>query len=93
MGFGISLLLIAAGAVLTFAVDATLSGLDINTVGIILMIVGGVGLLASLVFWSSWGGFRSSNRTVVHNDGYPIDQGYPADREVRQTTVREDRTL
>ena len=56
MGIGVSLILIAVGAILTWAVNATASGVDINTVGIILMIVGGVGLLLSLMFWSSWGG-------------------------------------
>ena len=57
MGIGLSLILIAAGAILTWAVNATVSGLDINTVGVILMVVGIVGLVLSLVFWSSWGGF------------------------------------
>ena len=57
MGIGVSLILVAVGAILTWAVNASVSGLDINTVGVILMIVGVVGLLLSLVFWSSWGGF------------------------------------
>ena len=56
MGIGISLLLIAAGAVLIWAVDATVSGVDLMTVGWILLIVGAVGTLLSLIFWSSWGG-------------------------------------
>ena len=45
------------GAVLAWAVSAEVSGLDINAVGVILMIVGALGLVVSLVFWSSWGGF------------------------------------
>jgi len=57
MGVGVSLILIAAGAILTWAVNATVSGVDINAVGVILMVVGAIGLLLSLVFWSSWGGF------------------------------------
>ena len=56
MGIGVSLILIAAGAILTWAVQATVSGVDINTIGVILMIVGAVGILLSLMFWSSWGG-------------------------------------
>src|SRR5258708_182408 len=56
MGIGVSLILIAAGAILTWAVNATVSGLDINTVGVILMIVGAIGLVLSLMFWSTWGG-------------------------------------
>ena len=46
MGIGVSLILIAAGAILTWAVNATVSGLDINTIGVILMIVGAIGLRA-----------------------------------------------
>ena len=57
MGVGVSLLLIAAGAILTWAVSAETSGIDLNTVGVILMVVGAIGLVLSLVFWSSWGGF------------------------------------
>jgi Domain of unknown function (DUF6458) len=57
MGISLSILLLAVGAVLTWAVSADVSGLDINAVGVILMIVGALGLVVSLVFWSSWGGF------------------------------------
>jgi hypothetical protein len=49
MGIGISLLLIAAGAVLIWAVDVTVSGVHLVTVGWILLIVGGIGALASLI--------------------------------------------
>lgn len=65
MGIGVSLILIAVGAILTWAVNATVSGLDINTVGIILMVVGAVGILLSLMFWSSWGGFGGRNRDAA----------------------------
>lgn len=58
MGLGASLFLIAVGAILAFAVNAEISGLDIEVVGWILMIVGGLGLLLSLIFWRSWGGWR-----------------------------------
>src|SRR5262245_44398716 len=50
---GLSLLLIAAGAILAYAVDASVSGVEIYTVGVILMVVGGIGLLVSLLFWMS----------------------------------------
>jgi hypothetical protein len=56
MGLGVSLILIAVGAILTFAVEASVSGVDVDAVGWILMIVGAVGFLLSLAFWSSWGG-------------------------------------
>ncbi len=58
MGIGTSIFLIAVGAILDFAVTVRNShGININTIGVILMVVGLVGLLLSLVFWSSWGGF------------------------------------
>ena len=63
------LTLVAIGAILAFAVDVTTRGFDINTIGVILMIVGGIGLLASLIAWNSWGGFHS--RRVVYDDGVP----------------------
>jgi hypothetical protein len=73
MGISVSLLLVATGAILKFAVTATTSGIDLNTVGVVLMIVGAVGLLLSLIFWSSWGGFtgRATTTTVVRDDAAP----------------------
>ena len=56
MGLGVSLLLIAAGAILAFAVNAEVSGVDIHTIGWILLIVGIVGGVLSMIFWSSWAG-------------------------------------
>ena len=63
MGIGTSIFLIAVGAILTYAVDVTTEGVNLDTVGVILMIVGAIGVLLSLVFWSSWGGFH--RETVV----------------------------
>jgi hypothetical protein len=57
VGISFSLLLVAIGAILAWAVDAQVSGVDIQLIGVILLIVGVVGFVASLVFWSSWGGF------------------------------------
>ena len=70
MGTAISLLMIAAGAILTWAVTTTTTGINLHTVGIILMVIGGVGLVLSVVFWSSWGGSsavdtRSDGETTV----------------------------
>jgi hypothetical protein len=69
MGVGVSLLLIAAGAILTWAVSAEASGIDLNTVGVILMVVGAIGLVLSLVFWSSWGGFGTHRKAVESGPG------------------------
>jgi uncharacterized YccA/Bax inhibitor family protein len=52
MGIGVSLLLIAIGAILAFAVSATVQGIDLATVGVILMIVGAIGLLVDLLIWA-----------------------------------------
>jgi Domain of unknown function (DUF6458) len=73
MGIGVSLILIAIGAILTWAVETTVSGIDINTVGVILMVVGVVGLLISLVFWSSWGSGApgAHRRTTTTVDDLP----------------------
>jgi Domain of unknown function (DUF6458) len=71
LGIGVSLILIAAGAILTWAVNATVSGIDINTVGVILLVIGIIGLVLSLVFWSSWGGVHGGRRTTVIDDGAP----------------------
>lgn len=57
MGLGVGIFLIAIGAILAFAIHTTVgSGVDLHTIGYILMIVGGLGILLSLVFWSSWFG-------------------------------------
>jgi hypothetical protein len=55
MGIGVSLFLLAAGAILTFAVDATTDGVNLDAIGVILMVVGGLGLLLFLTVWGSWG--------------------------------------
>lgn len=68
MGIALSLLLVAAGAILTWAVSADVSGVDLQTVGVILMIVGIVGAILSVVFWSSWGGFGTYHRETVVRD-------------------------
>ena len=69
MGLGVSIFLIAVGAILAWAVSLDTNGIDLNMVGVILMVVGILGLLLSLIFWSTWGGFgradRAAGTTVV----------------------------
>ena len=65
MGIGTSLFLIAVGAILYFAVEADISGLEISTIGVILMVVGVIGLLISLFMVSSTR--RGPERTVVRD--------------------------
>jgi len=77
MGIGVSLFLIAAGAILAFAVNAVTDVANIQTIGVILMIVGGLGLLLDLII------FAPRRRTAV------VDQD-PADEVVttrRRTTM------
>ena len=74
MGIGVSLLLIAAGAILIWGVTGELAGVDVDAIGVILMIVGAAGLLLSLMFWSSWGGpgyFGGRRRATYVEDGPP----------------------
>lgn len=72
MGVGTSIFLIALGAILNFGVNAEVSGLDLDVIGVILMIVGAIGLVVSMFFWSTWGGIGGSRqrRTVVQQPGY-----------------------
>jgi hypothetical protein len=67
LSLGVSIFLLVVGAILTFAVDVSASGFSINTVGIILMIAGALGLVLSLLFWSSFSPYRRS-RTVAGPD-------------------------
>jgi uncharacterized membrane protein YqjE len=56
MGIGVSVFLLAVGAILTFAIDVDSSnGLNINTVGVILMVAGAIGLLWALMMTSRRG--------------------------------------
>jgi hypothetical protein len=76
MGISLSIFLIAIGAILAWAVSAEVSGIDIQVAGIILLVVGVIGFIASLVFWSSWGGFgaregggsAAAHTTVIKDD-------------------------
>jgi hypothetical protein len=68
VGIGVSVFLMAVGAILTFAVEASADGININTVGIILMAAGALGLLASLVFLSSGTPWAARRGTVVREE-------------------------
>lgn len=75
MGISLSIFMIAVGAILAWAVDAEVSGFDVQVAGVILLVVGILGFFASLIFWSSWGGFGGrdgaaggQNTTIVERD-------------------------
>jgi hypothetical protein len=66
MGIGVSLILIAAGAIITFAIHVSSgSSFNLHTIGIILLVVGIIGAVMSMIFWSSWGGFGGRSDTTV----------------------------
>ena len=81
MGLGVGIFLVAVGAILAFAVSPQIvsgthngfwGSVDLGTVGWILMILGGIGILLSLVFWSSWagpGGLTRRRTTYVDGPG------------------------
>lgn len=74
MGIGISIFLIALGAILRFAVTATVTGVSVHTIGVILMIVGILGLILSLIFWTAMGAWYPgrSRRYEDCSDGHCI---------------------
>jgi hypothetical protein len=70
MTIGTSLFLLAVGAILKFAVSDEVSGVDLSTVGVILMIVGVIGLLLSLLYMNIWSRDRR-DAAVVREREYP----------------------
>ncbi len=68
MTIGASIFLIAVGAILKYAVDVTVSGLEIQTVGLILMIAGVVGLVIGLFLLTQ----TERRRPVVYEDRDPV---------------------
>jgi hypothetical protein len=69
MGIGTSLFLIAVGAILRYAVTTTLSGINVHTVGLILLIVGVIGLLISLMWTWIW-----ADRARAPRERHPDDR-------------------
>ncbi len=80
MGIVISLLLIAVGAILKFAVTADADGINLETAGVILMIVGAIGVVLSVIFWASWGGF-TRRTTVVASTPAPVGSSTTVTRD------------
>ena len=89
MGIGGSIFLLALGAILAFAVNAQVSGIDINVVGYVLMLAGLVGLIVTIWFWNS----RRRPATVVEQRPVVTDEPVYRDGQVveeyRQTTRRQ----
>jgi hypothetical protein len=73
MGFGVSLFLIAVGAILVWGVTRNAAGINEDAIGVILMVIGAAGLVLSILFWSSWGGpgYFGRRRTTYVEEGPP----------------------
>jgi len=71
MGIGASLFLIAGGAILVWGVTGEFASVDVDAIGWILMIVGIIGLVLSMIFWSSWGGWSDRRRATYVEEGPP----------------------
>ncbi len=63
-GIGISVFLFAVGAILALAVNVQTQGIDLNMIGVILMVVGAVGFFASMLFWAPWAPY-GRERTII----------------------------
>jgi hypothetical protein len=65
MRIGVGIFLMVLGAILAFAVETDIPGVNVNTLGVILLLIGLVALLYSLLFWSTvtpWGRRRVADR-------------------------------
>ena len=78
MGVGTSIVLIAVGAILKYAITASVSGIRLETVGTILMVIGILGLVISLLYMVMWSdrGFRRDREIVDDVPPAPRDRYY-----------------
>ena len=72
MGLGVGIFLIAVGAILVWGVTGELANVDLDAIGWILMVVGALGVILSMIFWSSWGGPGGFRRRATY-----VDEGPP----------------
>ena len=92
MGLIVSLILITIGAILTFGVTGEAEGINVDAVGVILMIVGLVSLLLSMLFWRTWWGPGMFGRaTYVEEEAGTAPRPWYGGRGARRrTTYVED---
>ena len=82
MATGISLFFLAVGAILTFAIETSVEGVDLDTIGVILMVIGLIGMLFSLVLWDNWGPRTRDDDVLVDRRDVVIDEDAPVRRSV-----------
>jgi hypothetical protein len=90
MTLGVSLLLVATGAILIWGVTGEASGIDVDAIGVILIVVGIIGFILSLVFWDRWGAGMpwGGARRVRYVEGAPVQRTVAA--PARTTVVEEE---
>ena len=95
MGIVVSLLLVGVGAILVWAVTGEAEGVNVDAVGVILMVIGVISFALTLMFWSSWWG-RGGFRRATYVEGPPAArrttyvEDAPAPPVERRTVVEED---
>jgi hypothetical protein len=82
MGLGVSLVLVAAGAILVWGITDEPSGLDLDAIGVILIVIGIIGFVLSMLLWRSWWGpgyygGRQRRATYVEEEPPPPADGPP----------------
>ena len=82
MGLGASLVLVAAGAILVWGITSEPSGLDLDAIGVILIVIGIIGFVLSMILWRSWWGPGYFSRSTY------VEGAAPAAR--RTTYVEEE---
>jgi hypothetical protein len=87
MGIAISILVGTVGAILRYAVTSGVNqhGFNIHTGGVILMVVGGVGLLLSMLFWSSFAPFGRRDQSTSRREETVTQNGHEEGRVIRET--------
>lgn len=89
MGIAVSLILIAAGAILKWGVTSDPSGLNLDAIGWVLMVIGLVGLILSMLLWRTWWGPGYFSRST-YVEGAPARPWYAGYPRARRTTYVED---
>jgi hypothetical protein len=90
MGLAVSLILVAAGAILAWGITDEPSGLDLDAIGIILIVIGIIGFILSLLLWRSWWGPGYFTRSTYVEGAAPAARSWYGTRQRRTTYVEEE---
>jgi hypothetical protein len=90
VGVVVSLILVAVGAILTWGVEDRSEGVNLDAVGVILMIVGIVGILLTMLFWQSWWGAGMWRRGAYYEGAAPPARGWGWGGRGRRYVVEEE---